>query len=73
MLTKSPLNPLGISLRDQVYNHIIKVRGIWCIITVSEGKEGLEIYDIVSLVNLGIPFLKLGHSKDDLESRELQS
>ena len=67
---KSPLNPLGILLREQVCNFIIRVRSVWCIITVSGGRGRLEINGIVSPVNLGIPLLKPRHSKDNLGLRK---
>ena len=70
MLTKSPLNPLGISLREQLRDLVVRIWSVGYLMIISFGQRSSEVDGISSPVNLGVPFLEPWHSEDNLGLRE---
>ena len=71
VLTKSPLNPLRILLREQLRDLIVRIWSVGYLMIISFGRQSSEVDGISNPVNLGVPFLEPWHSEDNLGSREL--
>ena len=68
---KSPLNPLGILLREQLRDLIVQIWSVGYLMIISFGRQSSEVNGILNPVNLGVPFLEPWHFEDNLGSREL--
>ena len=68
---KSPLNSLGILLREQLRDLIVRIWSVGYLMIISFRWRSLEVNGISNPVNLGVSFLEPWHSKDNLGSREL--
>ena len=68
---KSPLNSLGISLREQLRDFVVQVWGVRYLVSISFGGRGsAKVNGVLDPINFGVPFLEPGHSKNDLRLRE---
>ena len=68
---KSSLNPLEISLRDQMEDLFVQVWKVgYLVIVICRRRRGLKVDSILNPINLWVPFLEPGHFKDNLGLRE---